>query len=263
MKKIIKLDNNYLGFKILEQDIRVKDDKRFRVKIKCSKCDNIEVVLKAAILSKEKTKCSYCKDEGLKTDLICITSLKTIKRNAEKRNLEFNLTGEYLSDLFILQNKKCALTGIELNLISTAIRTKYHLNTASLDRINNNKGYIEGNVRWVHKSINQIKSDLEDNDLFYLCKLIVNFNNDKIQEIDINKLSQSKKRASKSAIENMIKGSPKKKPIIKCDLEGKELNEFDSINGAVRELKYKSPMGIIFCCKGKQKSFGGYKWKYK
>ena len=50
--------------------------------------------------------------------------------------------------------------------------------TASLDRIDSSKGYIEGNIQWVHKDINRMKGDSSDNDFIKLCKIISDFNVD-------------------------------------------------------------------------------------
>ena len=41
------------------------------------------------------------------------------------------------------------------------------------------------------------------------------------------------------------------------------IKEWDSINEARDYLGYKSEMGIIGTCKGRQKSSGGFIWKYK
>lgn len=46
--------------------------------------------------------------------------------------------------------------------------------TASLDRIDSTKGYIESNVQWLHKDINNIKQDYSVNELLAYCKLIIN-----------------------------------------------------------------------------------------
>lgn len=45
--------------------------------------------------------------------------------------------------------------------------------TASLDRIQNDKGYIEGNVQWVHKDINRMKNIFEQNYFIDICKKII------------------------------------------------------------------------------------------
>ena len=48
--------------------------------------------------------------------------------------------------------------------------------TASLDRIDNTKGYTQDNVQWVHKDINRIKSDLSQEYFLTLCKTVVDWN---------------------------------------------------------------------------------------
>jgi hypothetical protein len=147
--------------------------------------------------------------------------------------------------------------------VNATISYNYHLNTASLDRINSEKGYETDNVRWVHKSINHLKSDLDDNVLIYLCHLITK-NNPHYIEIDINKIDIAKKRvASSQTIQRMKNSNPHKKSIIQYDLDNNFIKEWNSINEARDFLGYKSEMGIISTCKGRQKSSGGYIWKYK
>lgn len=46
--------------------------------------------------------------------------------------------------------------------------------TASLDRIDNTKGYIPGNVQWVHKSVNFCKGTLKERYFIKLCCQIAN-----------------------------------------------------------------------------------------
>jgi len=54
-------------------------------------------------------------------------------------------------------------------------------------------------------------------------------------------------------------------PILQFDLDGNFLKEYYSANEAAREITgdVKKSSGIIFCCKGKIKSYKGYIWKYK
>lgn len=49
----------------------------------------------------------------------------------------------------------------------------YEEQTASLDRIDSSKGYIPGNVQWVHKDVNKMKLALSEKRLLELCTLIV------------------------------------------------------------------------------------------
>ena len=46
-------------------------------------------------------------------------------------------------------------------------------NNHSLDRIDSKKGYVKGNVQWVHKTVNRLKMDLSEEELMYWCNLIV------------------------------------------------------------------------------------------
>lgn len=89
-----------------------------------------------------------------------------IKRGAQRRGIEFFVTKEYLWNLFEAQEASCALSGVKL----TFGRMRYsYETTASLDRIDSTKGYIEGNLQWVHKDVNKIKRDIGQDYFLELC----------------------------------------------------------------------------------------------
>ncbi len=128
---------------------------------------------------------------------------KKLRRSAEARDLEFNLTKEYLWELFLKQEQKCALTGVDLFLSKS--RTKYGLSTASLDRIDSDLGYIEGNVQFVHKYVNIMKRSLTDEFFIGLCKLVVRkhdpsyiINEDEIINLDNTDLIKTERSNRKS-----------------------------------------------------------------
>ena len=103
------------------------------------------------------------------------THLSSIKQNAIKRNLLFDVTGEYLWELFLKQDRKCAVSNIDL--VFTPYRNSHkfrNLTTASLDRIDSSKGYIVGNVRWVHKDINKMINNYGDTKFIEYCTRCVN-----------------------------------------------------------------------------------------
>jgi hypothetical protein len=54
--------------------------------------------------------------------------------------------------------------------------TSNGVSTASLDRINNNLGYVIDNVQWTHKAINQMKSDRTQEEFLNLCCLVAERN---------------------------------------------------------------------------------------
>lgn len=84
---------------------------------------------------------------------------------AEKRGLTFEVTVEEGWGLFEEQQRRCALSGIELTFGNSINRNI----TASLDRIDSSKGYSLGNVQWVHKRINLMKSSLSDEEFRAWC----------------------------------------------------------------------------------------------
>jgi len=107
------------------------------------------------------------------------TYYSTIKYGAEKRGLEFSVSQEFLWELLVKQNFKCALSGMDINL-STDIKNHspdYDKFTASPDRIDSTKGYTEDNIQWVHKDINRLKNNLSDSRFIELCTLVSNYAN--------------------------------------------------------------------------------------
>lgn len=95
-----------------------------------------------------------------------------IKRNALKKNRDFDLTIEQVWDLFLKQEKKCSLTRLPLTFATTRQQRKGQEQTASLDRIDSSKGYTTDNVQWIHKTVNQMKSDLSQQKFIEFCRLI-------------------------------------------------------------------------------------------
>jgi hypothetical protein len=83
--------------------------------------------------------------------------IASVRRNAINTNKVFAVDAKYLWGLFLEQNPKC---------------NRKELATASIDRIDNKLGYIIGNVRWVHKIVNAMRSKLSDDEFIDWCVLI-------------------------------------------------------------------------------------------
>jgi hypothetical protein len=94
-----------------------------------------------------------------------------IKRGSRRksRTLPFEISMNYVWELYKKQNGICALSGVKLSMPLSHRDKSY---TASLDRIDSSKGYIEGNVQWVHKDVNIMKQDLPDEVFVDWCKKI-------------------------------------------------------------------------------------------
>jgi hypothetical protein len=92
-----------------------------------------------------------------------------IQWGAKKRNIEFNVSKEYLWQQYLNQDGKCYYTDLDIDL-----NTRNNKKTASVDRIDSSKGYIEGNIIWVHKNINIMKNVFSEQDFINYCRLVVN-----------------------------------------------------------------------------------------
>lgn len=91
-----------------------------------------------------------------------------------RENIEFTITIEYIWELFLKQNRRCILSGQEITMRDES--RPQNRGTASLDRIDSKKGYIPGNVQWVHKDINRMKNIFEQAHFINMCKLIAENN---------------------------------------------------------------------------------------
>lgn len=100
------------------------------------------------------------------------TYWKNILYGAKIRNLDFTVSKDYLSELFKKQSGLCALTSAKIILPDGYKECRNGTRTASLDRIDSNLGYVEGNVWWVHKCINKMKMDLNLSRFLYLCESV-------------------------------------------------------------------------------------------
>lgn len=96
---------------------------------------------------------------------------REIVNRAERHHsyLEFDIDLEYIWELFLKQDGRCALTGLKLKFKK---KTNGKDGTASLDRIDSSKGYIKGNVQWIHKHVNKIKLNFNENYFIAFCNLI-------------------------------------------------------------------------------------------
>ena len=110
-----------------------------------------------------------------------------VKTRVKRSNLEVNITKEYVNELFLQQNGKCKLSGVEITLPKTWKDRTY---SASLDRIDSEKGYIIGNVQWVHKHINVMKNTFPQGMFIYFCNKVSEQN--EYREITTNEINNFK-----------------------------------------------------------------------
>lgn len=135
-------------------------------KCECLNCGAVVEVDRKSI--KNNQSCSECRWES--SHLVTSNILRIIRDNANARGIEFSVDQEFLQGLLDKQNSRCALSGVEIWLDRAYTGRK----TASLDRIDSAKGYVPGNIQWVHKDVNKMKGNLSEERFFELCSLISN-----------------------------------------------------------------------------------------
>lgn len=149
----------------------VSKNKNGHIKYLCEcECGNTCEVFGTHLRSNKIVSCK-CKNriDGVSSDMWYNIIKSGVKTRAKRSRLEVNITKEYVNELYKNQNGKCKLSGIEITLPKTWRDRTY---SASLDRIDSEKGYIIGNVQWVHKHINVMKNTFPEEMFIFLCKKI-------------------------------------------------------------------------------------------
>jgi hypothetical protein len=88
-------------------------------------------------------------------------SIHNAKGRARKKKLEFSVTTEYLLSLYP-DDELCPVFKIKM------VQGGNRQNSPSIDRIDNSKGYIEGNVVWMSYRANFVKSNSEQKEIIAL-----------------------------------------------------------------------------------------------
>lgn len=170
----IEVGKTYKGWTVIGDAENIKGQLRY--KSRCS-CGNERYMTATALMDKSRWfKCKECAThesiEGIvvrngKVGDLTLSKVNNIQAKAKLRNIDFNLTIEYLWKLYVAQDRKCAITGDELPSIQKA----------SLDRIDSKIGYIEGNVQWVTSQANKCKHVLSMSELYEFAHKVLNHAN--------------------------------------------------------------------------------------
>lgn len=243
-----KVGEIFGGYKVVSDEVfMIKDKNRDHCRghylVECLKCGRQRYSRSDILKSEKTTKCKMCHNksnykklvEEKKIDhkgysighqgtggLSKTWVLTHVKYRALKRGIEFNeseMNTKFLWDLFLKQDRKCALTGVTLKLGSTlkGQSSTYNgnchpdiKNIASLDRIDSNRGYTKDNVQWVLREINSMKSNYKQEDFINFCKLVVNYANQQPSIVNEHKSSNegSETREMNSSVNNSPQESP-------------------------------------------------------
>ena len=100
-----------------------------------------------------------------------LSRLKNLTTKARLRTKwDHNIDFEYLYELWVKQEGRCAYSGLPLSLEAN------QLETLSLDRINSKIGYQKGNVQLVCSMVNRMKQEFCESDFIRMCHLIAEKN---------------------------------------------------------------------------------------
>lgn len=202
----------YGCYRVVSDEIfKIKDSNRehYRgyLKVLCTLCDTEHFVRSDTLKKGEAKKCRACSNKekylkNVKDKKIAFkgyslkhrgsgdftkTQLLRIKHSCNKRGIRWDETymnTENLWNLLISQNHKCAISGLDIWLSkgdNISMQTdQRNLNydgwNASLDRVDSSKGYVEGNLQWVHRDINFMKNTHSQDYFIKLCKIIAKNN---------------------------------------------------------------------------------------
>lgn len=146
----------------------------------CQVCGNEQVYSTEKDLIrgiKSSTLCRSCSNKSRsyltkKYKEIPISWFEEKRRKAEKkgsRTFEFDI--EYIWKIYLKQKKVCALSGLPLDFNKDTEN-----GMVSIDRINNDKGYIKGNIQLLHKDVNFMKWTYTQEYFIKMCKLVAEKN---------------------------------------------------------------------------------------
>jgi hypothetical protein len=143
---------------------------RARAMVDC-RCDCGGLVsIRVGVLRQNKTNNCGCAPRGAWSGVgeISSTFYNRQARRASERGLVFDVSHDFLWEIYIKQGRQCALSGLPIRFSQrTAGR-----NTASLDRIDSSRGYTEDNVQWTHRDINRMKLDHSVDAFIDLCRKV-------------------------------------------------------------------------------------------
>jgi len=94
---------------------------------------------------------------------------KYFLRQGKSKKRTGTITIKDVWNLYVKQNKHCALTGLPISFAKTETGI-----SASIDRIDSSKEYDIENIQLVHKDVNLMKNKFSQDYFINICKLVAN-----------------------------------------------------------------------------------------
>lgn len=169
---------------------RYKEDPEYRKKInetsknwfsKQTKEKQIEIRKKQQAASRVYTRNLQSKLEKTgDPKFFFLAKLRKVKKGIKERNIKLTITIDQLLDLYKKQNGLCHYTGEKLVLKAFTgkinSRKNYNglKNYCTLDRLDNNKGYVQGNIVLSTYKVNIARGSLDYEEFLRICHNIKN-----------------------------------------------------------------------------------------
>ena len=160
----------------------VKGNNNKESKVEClCECGNINTVSCLTLIKGVSNGCMQCTHSKTGINHPSFTGYKEIpgswfSRYSKTKKREFTITIEQIYEMWIKQNKKCKLSGLDISFENSNQNTHDLICTASLDRIDSKKDYTLDNIQLVHKDINMIKKEYDQDHFIKLCQLVAKNN---------------------------------------------------------------------------------------
>lgn len=153
-----------------------KNDSFNKRMVKC-KCDCGEsTILNISSLTRGLTKSCGCHKTSIcqkkSYQGISYQFYRRLKRQAIQRGLEFTITQKDIWDCYIQQNMRCIYSGLNIEFVTDF--NDYTKQTASIDRIDCRRGYTPDNIQIVHRRINVMRGNMNNDEFYYYIYHIFN-----------------------------------------------------------------------------------------
>lgn len=173
-----KIDSNYLfgmrfgKWTVLNKEKRTK--KYAYVLCRCS-CGAEKFLIRESLVAGLSTGCRKCSGmvasanpawKGTKD--IPANFFYIMRKSASARNIPFKITIDDVQDLWDRSGGTCSLSGLPIKLGSKKLGW-----SASVDRIDQSKPYVQDNIQFVHKHVNIMKNRFSEDWFFDVCKRVV------------------------------------------------------------------------------------------
>jgi len=137
-------------------------------------CTNCGMIFRKT--SKTVTLCNDCNSSRVKGESVEKKMLRRAKQRAKDKDIEFNLA---IEDVVIPSH--CPILGIELKMHKG--RSGGNPNSPALDRVDNDKGYVKGNVMVMSHLANMMKSSATTEEMIKFAEWVIKTHGNSADEV--------------------------------------------------------------------------------